>query len=133
MRCPTEFTAQRFWDALEDGRFLLRRCKECDRTYYPPAPLCPYCYGDDVSWVESDETGTLYSFTRYSRTPPGFGETVVLGLVDLAEGPRVLAPIDAPYEYLEIGTRVRLDIRPYDGGYDRGPLAEKPFFAAVLR
>lgn len=133
MRRPSGFAADRFWDALEEGRFLLRHCRRCERAYYPPAPSCPYCHGGDVTWIESDREGELYSFSRYSRTPPGFGDSVVLGLVDLAEGPRVLAPIDAPYEELEIGAGVRLDIRPYEGGYDRGALSGKPFFTAVPR
>lgn len=120
-----------FWAALENDRFLLGECAACAERYFPPSSVCPYCGGDGGT-VESDGEGTLYSFTRLHRTAPGFDQPLIMGLVELNEGPRVLTRIAAEYEDLVIGARVHLRVIEYDGPYDRGRLAGRPFFEAVL-
>lgn len=119
-----------FWSALEEGRFLIGQCSECTETYFPPSAVCPYCAGDGGT-VESDGEGIVYSFTRLHRTAPGFDQPLVMGLVELDEGPRLLARFAAEFDDLAIGTRVHLRVIEYDGPYDRGRLAGRPFFEAV--
>lgn len=123
----------RFWDALDDGRFLVQRCLDCGETYFPPAPVCPYCHAEAVEWTESDAVGQLYAFTRQHRTAPDVSAPVVLGLVELAEGPRLLARVAAEYETLSIGDRVALEACAYGDDVDRGRLDGRPFFRAVPR
>ncbi|WP_226480578.1 Zn-ribbon domain-containing OB-fold protein [Natrinema amylolyticum] len=119
-----------FWDALEDGRFSLPSCRDCGEPFFPPAPVCPRCHARDVEWIESDAEGTLYAVTRQHRTAPGIPSPLVLGVVELDEGPRLLARVQAEYGDLEIGTRLRLEPCEYEGPVDRGRLSDRPFFEA---
>ena len=122
-----------FWEALAEGDFLLQTCDVCDHAYFPPAPVCPDCHGDRVSWTEIDATGEIYAYTRQHRTADGFESPIVLATVDLDAGPRVLVRMDDEYAELEIGAPVVIRPVDYAGGLDRGWLADYPFFRGVLR
>ncbi len=130
---PTERYTVRFWEALADGRLLAHRCERegCGRTFFPPGPVCPHCGGRDVDWAAVDPRGQLYSFTRQHVTPPGFDAPQVVGLTELAAGPRLLTPLAADYEGLEVGTPVEVVPAEPPGAVDRGELAEYPYFEAV--
>jgi len=121
---------ERFWAALEDGTFLLGHCPHCGAAHFPPAPVCPACDGD-AEMAPADGTGTLYSFTRQHRTGPGFDAPLVVGLVELSEGPHVLMQVDAQYEALTIGQDVTVETREFTGDYDRGRTADYPVFVAA--
>lgn len=121
-----------FWEALDSDRFLVGRCPDCGTTFFPPRALCPYCAAE-AKTAESSRRGRLYSFTRQHRTAPGFDAPLIVGLVELDEGPRVLASIDAEYDALAIGDDVEMQPVAYEGGVDRGRLADAPFFEAVPR
>lgn len=41
-----------FYDALEEGRVLARRCPECGHIEYPPYLACNACGNLDTEWVE---------------------------------------------------------------------------------
>lgn len=120
-----------FWEALADDRFLVHRCESCASAFFPPAPVCPHCGSQSVEWHEVSGRGQLYSFTRQHTAPPGFEAPLVVGTVELAAGPRLLAPVAAEYDDLAIGTPVEVVATEYDPDYDRGALSEYPFFEAV--
>lgn len=121
-----------FWDSLEDGSFLIHACEECGNRFFPPRPVCPYCQSTTVAWEETTGTGILYSFTRQHVTAPGFDDELIAGVIELDEGPRLLAPIDEPYEDLQIGDQLRIEPDEYSHDYDRGWLEEYPFYVATL-
>ena len=130
---PDERYTLRFWEALADGRVLLHRCERagCGRAFFPPGPVCPHCGGRDVVWTEVDPDGRLYSFTRQHVTPPGFDAPLVVGLTELAAGPRLLTPIAADYGALAVGTPVEVVPAAPPGEVDRGDLADYPYLEAV--
>ena len=125
---PSWYT-ERFWEALADERFLIGHCPRCEATHFPPTPVCPTCDGG-AGTVAADGSGTLYSFTRQHRTGPGFDAPLVVGIVELAEGPRVFMRVDAPYEDFAIDQAVTVVPTAYDGDYDRGRTAGYPVFVA---
>ena len=43
---------QGFYDGLEEGKILGRRCKDCGHVEYPPYLCCNACGGLDTEWVE---------------------------------------------------------------------------------
>lgn len=122
-----------FWEALADGDFLVQTCADCDVTTFPPGPVCPHCHGTDLRWTEDDGRGEIYAFTRQHRTAEGFDSPIVLATVDLDSGPRVLVRMDDDYDALALGAPVEIRPVPYEGGLDRGPLADYPFFRGFLR
>ncbi len=85
-----------FWEGLDRGVFLLRRCDGCGNHIWYPRFVCPACHSTDTSWVESSGKGTVYTYTVVRRPPGGpWNEAVpfVVGYVELEEGPRVLSNI----------------------------------------
>jgi uncharacterized OB-fold protein len=88
-------------------------CNQCSIRTFPARSFCPACNSDDVSQdvVLADE-GTIYSYTVIRQAPGGRKTPYTLAYVDLTDGVRVMAQIDAPIQTLQIGMLVRLDIRP---------------------
>lgn len=104
--------AARFFEELDQGRFMTTSCPECDYTFFPPRSVCPRCMGEGLEWVELSGRGTLYAFTQqhYSMV---HGKPEVVGAVDLDDcRGRVFTIIDAPLEELEIGMPVEVSFFP---------------------
>jgi len=130
---PDERYTLPFWEGLADGRLLGHQCgrEDCGRVFFPPGPACPHCGGRDVNWTEVDPRGELYSYTRQHVTPPGFDAPLVVGLTELAAGPRLLTPVAADHEELSVGTAVEVVPAEPPGDVDRGDLAEYPYLEAL--
>ncbi len=85
-----------YWDAARAGRLVLQRCVDCRALRFYPRHVCPRCWSADVEWVEVSGRGRVHSFTVIHRPPsPAFAAHVpyVVALVDLEEGPRMMANI----------------------------------------
>ncbi|MGD0502037.1 MAG: OB-fold domain-containing protein [Steroidobacteraceae bacterium] len=101
------------------------RCSSCGETSLGSVALCPNCGSAQVEVLKLGDQGTLWTFTVARHRPPGdyrgpepfkpFG----IGLVELAEGLRVMSTLDCPLEQLRVG--MPLWFTPYlrydkDGG-----------------
>ncbi|WP_416140792.1 Zn-ribbon domain-containing OB-fold protein [Halomonas sp. HK25] len=85
-----------YWDAAQEGRLVLRRCKDCGELHFMPRYLCPFCWSEQLEWVDSKGRGTVHSFSIIRRAPsPVFAQQVpyVTALIDLDEGPRMVANV----------------------------------------
>lgn len=73
---PTiESDTRPFWDAVREGKLLLRSCNRCGVVHYYPRPFCPSCWSEDVTWVEASGRGTVYTYsTVYRNDLPPFNE-----------------------------------------------------------
>ncbi|MDR3523950.1 MAG: OB-fold domain-containing protein [Acetobacteraceae bacterium] len=95
---------EHFWQAAQQGRFLLRRCTACHETHWYPRAICPFCLGDTV-WQEHPGAGTIYSWTVMRREAAPFA----MGYVALDDGPTMLADFTGiEFDRLKIGMRVKL-------------------------
>lgn len=101
-------TTYEFWDAAQEGRFLIQRCTTCGAHQFYPRPFCLTCGRQDVTWVEAAGTGVVYAMTTV-RIPVSkhFDPPYVVAVVELDEGPRVLTNIVG--HECAIGDRVQLD------------------------
>ena len=98
-----------YWAALEQHRLILKRCKACGKAHFYPRELCPYCFSDDLAWIEASGLGAIYSFTVCHRPAgPAFAADVpyVVALVELAEGPRMMTRILGDPAAIAIGRAV---------------------------
>jgi uncharacterized protein len=97
---------------LENGKLGYQRCADCTAAVFYPRVLCPVCGSRALEWHESAGRGTVYATTAVhsrNRDP----RNVVL--VDLDEGFRMMSRVDGvPAEEVEIGTRVRFEVRQGD-------------------
>ncbi len=97
------------------GRVTLAgcRCSSCGETSLGAKSLCPNCGKETVTEIPLGKRGTLWTYTIVRHRPPGnykgpepfvpFG----LGLVELPEGVRVMAPIHCDIGQLKIGLPLR--------------------------
>lgn len=98
-----------FWEGIKDEKFLLQECNTCSEVFFPPRILCPECLSDDLKHIESKGMGTLYAFTEIRAKLPGIKVPYIIGLIELDENPgRFLTRIDATYETLKIGQRMKV-------------------------
>ncbi|WP_029009053.1 Zn-ribbon domain-containing OB-fold protein [Azospirillum halopraeferens] len=110
-----------FWDAAREGRLLVQRCRACGEHIFYPRLLCPHCMSDALEWVETSGRGTVYSFTIVHKAPPGFRDEApyAVGLVDLAEGPRLMTRILADdLDRISVGLPVEVSFTSAGGGID---------------
>ncbi len=84
----------------------------CGHVRFLPSHLCPRCWGTEVEWFAASGKGEVATFTIVHRAPsPEFAGRApyVIALIDLEEGPRMMANIlgdDALA--VEIGDAVRV-------------------------
>ncbi len=100
----------RYQAALNEGRFLIQRCKSCSKHVFYPRVVCPHCGGEALDWVEPKGTGSVYSTTTVRRKPEAGGDYDV-SLIDLDEGVRMMSRVEGiPPTEVKIGMRVRAKV-----------------------
>lgn len=123
--------SQVYWDGARENRLLIRKCKSCGTTHFMPRHLCPSCWSEDLEWIEASGRATVHSYTVIRRAPlPEFAEYVpyLVALVDLEEGPRMMANIlGADALDTKIGDQVEVCFE------ERGENAKVPQFARKAR
>jgi hypothetical protein len=99
-----------FVRGLRERRFMLQVDKATGRAQFYPRPQSLYGAAG-VEWKEASGRGRIFALTNSRVAPPHLKEQVpyALALVVLAEGPRLLARVNAPFESLRIGDAVTVD------------------------
>jgi uncharacterized OB-fold protein len=101
-----------FWDAANEGVFLLQRCRDCRQVQYFYRALCAHCMSDQVDDLPSSGRGTVWTYSVvYRNRTPGYSENVpyVVALVELEGGVKVISNVitDDP-EAVTFGTEVEV-------------------------
>lgn len=84
-----------FFAALNAGRLDVLRCLQC-ATPHLAVLRCDACGGGDFASDAASGDGVIYSFTRtHIAHHPAFADRLPFsgGIVELAEGPRLFAPL----------------------------------------
>ena len=100
-----------FWEAAQQGKFMLQYCPATGKYQFYPRPVSVYTGKRDLEWREASGKGTVYTFTVSHKAPPPFRIVApfVIATVELAEGVRIIANlINCPPERVRIGMPVRL-------------------------
>lgn len=102
-----------FWEAVDEHRFVLQRCSNCDRYLQPPRPMCPECRSmDSLEWVESAGRGEIYSYVNFTTDRMAYPAMKVpysVVLVELEEGVRLVSNmIDLEPDEVRIGLPVEV-------------------------
>lgn len=83
-----------FFDGTARGELLIRECRRCGHLAAPPVVYCPACGSGDVAWVPSAGQGVIASWSVvHPRSGVGPAEPVVIGIIELREGPWVFGRI----------------------------------------
>ncbi len=111
--------SQPFWDAANEGRFLLQRCEDCGSAQFYFRAICHKCRSARLHHEDSAGQGTIASFSIIHRAPLNcfrqWGPYPV-ALVDLDEGVRFLTNVvQCAASDVRIGQRVRVVFDPIPG------------------
>jgi uncharacterized protein len=110
MRPPPSPDTEFFWAGTKAGELRIQRCGECGALRHPPGPACLSCGAlRNQGYQVAAGTGTVYSYVVHRHPPvPGKQLPIVVALVELTEGPRVMAELTGTDpEKVYIGMPVR--------------------------
>jgi len=105
-----------WWNAADEGKLLIQRCKSCQTLRHPPRPMCGECQSVEWDSIESTMEGEVYSFTtlHYPKVP-GYDYPLCCAVIDLAEGTRIVSNIvGISYEEVTIGMKVKGKVEQVD-------------------
>ncbi|WP_329411563.1 OB-fold domain-containing protein [Streptomyces sp. NBC_00704] len=107
-----------FWAGVGERRFLIQRCAACATLRFPWLPGCNACGSAEWDTVEAGGRGTVFSYVVMHHPPfPAFSPPYAVGLVELAEGVRVISGVvGVPYDKVRIGMPVELEFQVFDDG-----------------
>ena len=77
---------------------MFQRCRSCDHAWWLTRSACPRCGAADPTDEAASGRATLYASTRVHLTPDAALKPLLpfdIALVDLVEGPRVMAHLSA--------------------------------------
>jgi uncharacterized protein len=86
-----------FWNAANEGTFLLQRCQDCSKVQYHYRALCSHCMSDRVEDFASSGRGKVWTYTVvYKNGSPAYKDKTpyVIALVELEGGVKVLSNIE---------------------------------------
>ena len=103
----------RYWREIQQRYNLVaNKCGSCNRVYFPPRELCPYCRRESLGKMEKlklSGKGEILSYTIIHVGPDDFEEQVPypVAIIQLDEGPKLTAQIvDYNIDDLHIGMKV---------------------------
>lgn len=102
---------------IDAVQLLGSECQSCKEVSIGTNTICLNCGGDEMRVKPLSSEGELWSYTIIRHKPPGnyLGpdpfEPFALGLVELPDGVRIMAPLEGEPDALRIGTR--LELRPW--------------------
>lgn len=89
MAIKMEHIVKRYYDELENGKILGRKCPACGTVQFPPRIACTSCGAFEQEWVEISGKAMLTDITLPSRmTGPSLEvfKPFVMGCFDMEEG-----------------------------------------------
>lgn len=79
-----------FWDAAREGRLVVERCDACATEHHPPYGICRACHSRDLTFVDVEGPGEVYSFTvNHQAWMPGLDVPFAIVWVEFAAHPGV--------------------------------------------
>lgn len=103
-----------FWQAADEGRYLVKKCNSCGQVHHYPRDICPFCLSADTVWQDSPGTGVVYSFSTMGKDEAAY----TMAFVTLDEGITVMSNlVDCDPQKVNIGQKVRVVFQPTDGGH----------------
>jgi uncharacterized OB-fold protein len=103
-----------FWQAADEGRYLVKKCNSCGQVHHYPRDICPFCLSADTVWQDSPGTGVVYSFSTMGQGDAAY----TMAYVTLDEGVTVMSNlVDCDPGRVSIGQKVRVVFTPTEGGH----------------
>lgn len=113
MSSRDEFTVERFYDHLSQGRLMGAKCQDCGRLYVPPRPVCSDCFSQRLRWKRLKRRGKITTFSEVHVSNEEFQKIApyVVAIVQLEDGVRLGGVVrGATRKQIEVGDPVVLAI-----------------------
>ena len=122
LEVPTRITSPRghdngwWWDACDEGKVLIQRCKSCQTLRHPPRPMCGECQSMEWDSIESALDGEVLSYTALRHPKiPGYPTDPICAVIKLGEGTNIVSNIvGCEYEDVQIGMKVKGAVEQVD-------------------
>ena len=119
---PTRITSPRghdngwWWDACDEGKIMIQRCKSCQTLRHPPRPMCGECQSMEWDSIESALDGEVLSYTALRHPKiPGDPTDPICAVIKLGEGTNIVSNIvGCEYEDVQIGMKVKGAVEQVD-------------------
>ena len=90
MSVKLEKVVEKFYEGLEEGKFLGRKCTECGAVEFPPVYACNTCGCMDMEWVEISGKAVMKSIVMPAAlsSKPEYSQMrqIAYGEVQIEEG-----------------------------------------------
>jgi uncharacterized OB-fold protein len=90
MSIKLEKVVQKFYDGLEEGKFLGRKCPKCGAVEFPPVYACNTCGSLETEWVEISGKAVMKSIVMPAAlsSKPEYAQmgAFAYGEVEIEEG-----------------------------------------------
>ena len=91
---PRGFDNKWWWDAVDEGKMLIQRCKNCGTLRHPTRPMCGECQSTEWDYIESSMEGEVFSFVEMHYPKfPGYPYPLICAVISLKEGTRIVSNI----------------------------------------
>ena len=115
LQVPTRIASPRghdngwWWDACDEGKVMIQRCKSCQTLRHPPRPMCGECQSMEWDSIESALDGEVLSYTALRHPKiPGYPTDPICAVIKLGEGTNIVSNIvGCEYEDVQIGMKVK--------------------------
>jgi len=103
-------TLESFYNFCGQGKLMGARCKSCGEILVPPRSLCLKCNSTSTEWMELKGTGKLLAYSIVHVAPSAFQSSApyAVGIVSLAEGPRIPGMIRVEQKDLKVGLELKV-------------------------
>ncbi len=109
---------QHFWRGGEHGELRFLRCGECQTYVHPPSPVCPDCFGKDLSARAVSGRATVLTYTlNHQEWVPSPDHPYAIAIVELEEqrGLRLMTNIvGCDADAVHIGMPVQVVFEQHD-------------------
>jgi uncharacterized OB-fold protein len=122
LEVPTRIASPRghdnkwWWEACDEGKVLIQRCKGCQTLRHPPRPMCGACQSMEWDSIESTLDGEILSYTALRHPKiPGYPADPICAVIKLREGTNIVSNVvGCEFSDLHIGMRVKGKVEPVD-------------------
>ena len=113
---PRGFDNKWWWEAADNGKCLIQRCKSCKTLRHPPRPMCGECQSIEWDSIESTLDGEVFSFVEMSYPKfPGYKYPLICAVISLSEGTRIVSNLNGiDIGDVKIGMKVKGKVEQVD-------------------
>jgi uncharacterized OB-fold protein len=93
---PIDPWTRPFWQAARQGKLMIQQCQSCRRHIFYPRIICPFCFSEQITWVESTGKGKIYTFSVVQNNAPSAfipDMPFIIAIVRLDEGVQMMTNI----------------------------------------